>query len=695
MSNYTIGLSGLRSNNSAIDVISNNIANASTVGYKAGEYIFEDQFYKAINPLDPARAGQGTAKQNIRRLFNMGSVQESANTLDMAITGALGMFRLASNVDPDEIYYTRNGQFAVSKETDPNFPKRSYIVNENGMFLTGYASENGTDLKDEWTARLTMPPTSLDPKTTTQSNIAVNLDARTNAFITVGSVPFNPEVATSYNHRVSQTIYSADDNGGAHTLTVYYRRVDDADMTVSYDGANFYYAASQEAKNVLSGDESNVVLTGETTDGKELVSEPHRSTVATVATTTATITVETSADINQYARVLKNGEDLGKGVVSTATGKVVMDGAVSVADGDTLEFFNPAATASGYSVTATTASLATTTGITVGDYVYYSNAGVLTRLMTSASVQVTVSAVSSGLVTFSGDPSDDLGTAGTNKTLVFFNPVSYRLTLQDGSEVTMNGDLFRDSADQTFTAVTSKYEVYASLDGKFFDSTDTSFYSNSSYTTNVGNSTVYDQIAELQFWGGKNIDAMVTDETTGLSTFKTAVNLTGKVTTPGNSASSTDPSITFELELTGTRNLATPFGVDQSTQNGRSVALLNSVSIDDEGKIVGTYGDGRNFTAGQLVLVNFAATNGLVPTGGNAFQATYLSGDEVTESVIVGKPGQKGLGGIRAGAVEGSNVDLANELVKLLIQQRMYSANSQAIRAFDDTLTTTIRMTGG
>jgi len=95
MSNYTIGLSGLRSNNSAIDVISNNIANASTVGYKAGEYIFEDQFYKAINPLDPARAGQGTAKQNIRRLFNMGSVQESANTLDMAITGALGMFRLA------------------------------------------------------------------------------------------------------------------------------------------------------------------------------------------------------------------------------------------------------------------------------------------------------------------------------------------------------------------------------------------------------------------------------------------------------------------------------------------------------------------------------------------------------------------------------------------------------------------------
>jgi len=101
------------------------------------------------------------------------------------------------------------------------------------------------------------------------------------------------------------------------------------------------------------------------------------------------------------------------------------------------------------------------------------------------------------------------------------------------------------------------------------------------------------------------------------------------------------------------------------------------------------------FLAGQLVLVNFAAVNGLVPSGNNVFQASYMSGSEVNENVIVGKPGERGLGGIRASSYEGSNVDLANELVKLLIQQRMYSANSQSIRAFDDTLTTTIRMTGG
>ena len=48
MSNYTIALAGLQNTSLAIDTTSNNIANANTVGYKAGEYVFADQFVKAI-----------------------------------------------------------------------------------------------------------------------------------------------------------------------------------------------------------------------------------------------------------------------------------------------------------------------------------------------------------------------------------------------------------------------------------------------------------------------------------------------------------------------------------------------------------------------------------------------------------------------------------------------------------------------
>jgi len=252
---------------------------------------------------------------------------------------------------------------------------------------------------------------------------------------------------------------------------------------------------------------------------------------------------------------------------------------------------------------------------------------------------------------------------------------------------------------QQFVAVTSQVEVYGSLDGTLFNGLDRRFSSDTAVEATV--SGTYDPIATLRFWGGQNIDAIRFDDVTGEPAFRSVVQLKGIVTSsgktngPGSVEVSEDHPLEFDLDLTGTRHFATSFAVDANYQDGYPTSMLSTVVVDPAGKIVGTYSDGRDFIAGQVVLVNFAAVNGLVPTGNNVFQASYMSGNEVNENVVVGKPGERGLGGIRASSVEGSNVDLANELVKLLIQQRMYSANSQSIRAFDDTLTTTIRMTGG
>jgi flagellar hook protein FlgE len=211
-----------------MDVISNNIANASTSGYRAGDFVFEDQFYKAFNPLDKARAGMGDAKANIRRFWNMGAISASQNSLDMAILGSNGMYRLTSNVnDPAATYYTRNGQFAISKEVDPSYPKRSYIVNENGMFLTGYSSVDGKTLSNTHTNRLAMPPISIDPVTTSASTVSVTLDARQTAFIPEGNVKFDPQVPSSYTNKISQTVYHLGDSGNPHTMELYYRRVED------------------------------------------------------------------------------------------------------------------------------------------------------------------------------------------------------------------------------------------------------------------------------------------------------------------------------------------------------------------------------------------------------------------------------------------------------------------------------------
>ncbi len=822
MSNYSIGLSGLQSSSQAMDVISNNIANSSTVGYRAGEYIFEDQFYKALNPMDTAREGMGAAKQNIRKLWNMGSIQSSANTLDMAITGAAGLFRLTSNSDdPSQTFYTRNGQFAISKDTDPSYPKRNYIVNENGMYLTGYMSYDGKTLSNTHNNRLTMPPVTIEPVTTTESTVSVTLDARKTAFLPETNQPFDPDAPNTYNNKISQTVYHLGDSGNPHTMELYYRRVEDKNLSVTWDGTYLKFPASavadpnadtEEKGSVIENNNRFVVLSADSSGPNfNYLSSADRKTQATVTVTDKTyVNVDVSTDAEAYSRVIVNGRDTGvvrrpdadqstgaitnaiavtttsaapeesevtlsgtykegdrvsvklqgttfthtvtaaevtaaagvsadlqeaivtalaaqinaaTGVGATAVANasvleltgaanndqldiessvnraVQLSGVVTVPENAEVMFFNPVTTSTSGSA-VTDASTVTITSanpsIQVGQYAWKAvddGAGNITYTKLDAKV----TEIANLSITLSKPV-----TLGATDTILFYDPVTYTVQMQDGSLLSMVGEHKASATSaqpQEFIAVTSQVEVYGSLDGTMFNGADSRFSSDTDITASVQGTVK--PLATLQFWGGQNIDAIRFDPVTGQPAYESTVKLKGIVTSSGKTngvnpipASENHP-LEFDLNLTGTQHYATSFAVDANFQDGYPTSMLNTVTIDDAGKLVGVYSDGREFIAGQVALVNFPATNGLIPVGNNVFQSSYMSGNEISESVVIGKPGERGLGGIRAGAVEGSNVDLANELVKLMIQQRMYSANSQSIRAFDDTLTTTIRMTGG
>ena len=712
MSNFGIGISGLRANSTAIDVISTNIANAATVGYKAGEFMFQDQFFKALNPMDPARAGQGTLQQNIRRLFNMGSVQDSANTLDMAITGASGMFQLASSTNPKEIFYSRNGQVAVSAEQSP--AGQNYIVNENGMYLTGYTSTDGVTIDDgDSLNKITMPPTELSPVTTTESEISVTLDARTNAFLTSGGVAFNPLVPSTYHHKVSQTVFSREDNGGEHSLTLYYRRVQDKELEITYDvdSTRFSYPPSEVAHQNSSTDVAKVFLTEDTSAGIKFLTGANLGTNLSEAFvgdaeggSLQDFYVDSVSGISAYARVVVNGRDTGVVVTeiddSDADAPFVTLSGVptnSYEAGDKVEFFNVGAVQE-----SEPTDFDETTGllefavdddlnmdIQVGQYVWafdgtdYSNTGA--RIISIDRTNNTLTL----------DPPPDDGTVLTGaEALYFYNPVSYTMTAQDGSQMVMKGDLFDNTRSQTFNATTTQYEVYGQLDNQYFNNIDQNFNSGNPSNLDPTIDSEYNPVAIMSFWGGKNIDNLVYDGESGDPAFSSKVTLNAQISTSGTADPINQHALTFDLDLTKTRNYATPFSVDLAKQDGSSVAMINSVSIDKEGRVIGSYGDGRQYISGQLALVQFNAVNDLVAVGGNVFMAKAQENPGI-EGYIVGKPGSKGLGEIRASAVEASNVDLTNELVKLMQMQRMYSANSQSVRAYDDTLQATIRMTGG
>jgi len=251
---YGIGLSGLMSAAEAIDVTSNNISNAQTVGYKSGEYVFSDQFFRAQDPQSQDRAGMGAYRMAIRRTAAYGTVVNSQNPLDMAITGP-GMFMLAKQVDgtlptenPTSYQFTRNGQFAVDKE--------NRIVNQNGMYLVGYPADSAGTIISNTKSVMILDRTPLAQQATKNSTINLNLDNRVDP---ITGNPFNPTQPTSYSQSTSQTVY--DDKGTAHTLSVYYKKMHSVDLEITGDGSGstFTFDPTGSIGTTLAGEQTNQI----------------------------------------------------------------------------------------------------------------------------------------------------------------------------------------------------------------------------------------------------------------------------------------------------------------------------------------------------------------------------------------------------------------------------------------------------
>ncbi|MGB8651717.1 MAG: flagellar hook-basal body complex protein [Mycobacteriales bacterium] len=112
-----------------------------------------------------------------------------------------------------------------------------------------------------------------------------------------------------------------------------------------------------------------------------------------------------------------------------------------------------------------------------------------------------------------------------------------------------------------------------------------------------------------------------------------------------------------------------------------ATALLSSFAIADDGKLNAVYSNGRALTVGQIALATFSNPAGLVARGDGHFRSSPASG--AAQYVTAGSGGS---GGLAAGALEMSNVDLAQEFTNMMIAQRAFQANSKVISASDDML---------
>ena len=164
----------------------------------------------------------------------------------------------------------------------------------------------------------------------------------------------------------------------------------------------------------------------------------------------------------------------------------------------------------------------------------------------------------------------------------------------------------------------------------------------------------------------------------------------GDPPSPGNALTDGNPVITIKDLSSGAGDLtidwdfiATGFAsssaVGSQTQNGCTAGAIEDVRIDGDGVVSGIFSNGKSKPLYQIGLAGFSNYSGLKAVGGGMFESTASSGD-----AVFGAPNTGGRGAISSGSLEMSNVDLAQEFVKMITIQRAYQANSKVITTSDE-----------
>jgi flagellar hook protein FlgE len=120
---------------------------------------------------------------------------------------------------------------------------------------------------------------------------------------------------------------------------------------------------------------------------------------------------------------------------------------------------------------------------------------------------------------------------------------------------------------------------------------------------------------------------------------------------------------------------------------------ITKYNIDAQGVINVTLADGSQFVRGQILLQNFQSPDALVKEGNNLYSGLIAAGPLGGATPTPAAPGAtNGLGTIQAGALELSNIDLANEFANLIITQRSFQASAKIITTSDEMLQDVINL---
>lgn len=213
---FFISLTGLNAAQTELSVLSNNIANVGTSGFKKSRVEFGDIVTRSATQASNRANGAGVAVMSVEQQFGQGGYQTSSNALDLSIEGQ-GFFLVRSGTGPTaNLVLSRNGAFGVDAErwvVDNEGRRLQVLPTTSDGAVTGIGASALTDLR--------LPISSGEPRETTEMRIVANLPATATPPVPA----FARDNPASYNHATSLTVYDA--AGTARTATLYYRQIDD------------------------------------------------------------------------------------------------------------------------------------------------------------------------------------------------------------------------------------------------------------------------------------------------------------------------------------------------------------------------------------------------------------------------------------------------------------------------------------
>ncbi|HUB90944.1 MAG TPA: flagellar hook protein FlgE [Dyella sp.] len=198
-------LSGINAAQAQLNVISNNIANAGTVGFKGSAGQFAEVYAVTGLNLSSVATGSGAELTGVAQQFSQGDLETTNGSLDMALSG--NGFFIVNNGAGNQ--YTRDGEF--HEDAGGN------VVTADGAYLQVYPPTTTGGFNTSTLTNLQLNTAQSAATPTSTITISSNLPAGATVPTTT---PFSTTDSTSYNDASTLTVY--DSQGGSHSATIYY-----------------------------------------------------------------------------------------------------------------------------------------------------------------------------------------------------------------------------------------------------------------------------------------------------------------------------------------------------------------------------------------------------------------------------------------------------------------------------------------